>query len=101
MRLTQWLYDQEEAWRYLVYQGDADWSTWSARCVRQTDEVVVVADAASEPRLHEVAARLSGARQRWSLVLLHPAAGSTQGYLRWLRHADDGLDLSRQARPAG
>jgi predicted acylesterase/phospholipase RssA len=89
LRLTQWLYDQEEAWRYLVYQGDADWSTWSARCVRQTDEVVVVADAASEPRLYEVAARLSGARQRWSLVLLHPAGlDRPRDTSRWLRHAE-------------
>ena len=89
LRLTQWLYDQEEAWRYLVYQGDADWSTWSARCVRQTDEVVVVADAASEPRLHEVAARLSGARQRWSLVLLHPAdLDRPRNTSRWLRHTN-------------
>lgn len=89
LRLNQWLAEQEEARRYLIYQGDAQWSTWSARCVRQTDEVVVVADAASEPELREVAARLSGPRQRWSLVLLHPAQlDRPRGSAGWLCQAD-------------
>ncbi|MCB1679244.1 MAG: cyclic nucleotide-binding domain-containing protein [Halioglobus sp.] len=73
LRLNQWLCEQEEAWRYLVYQGDLQWSTWSARCVRQADVVVVVADAASAQSLGDIAARVADARQRWSLVLLHPA----------------------------
>lgn len=73
LRLNQWLHEQENAQRYLLYQADAQWSSWSARCVRQTDQVVVVADASGEPCLDDVTQRLSGLRQRWSLVLLHPA----------------------------
>jgi len=89
LRLNRWLHEQEEAWRYLLYQGDADWSAWSARCVRQSDEVVVVANAANEPCLQEIAARVSGTRQRWSLVLLHPAdQDRPRNTARWLRHVE-------------
>ena len=88
LRLTQWLSDQEEAWRYLLYRADADWSTWSARCVSQTDEVVVVANADNEPCLDEVAAHLSGARQHWSLVLLHRThLDRPRDTARWLTRA--------------
>ena len=109
LRLTQWLSDQEERWRYLVYQGDVEWSAWSARCVRQSDEIVVVADGASEPCLQEIAARLSGGRQRWSLVLQHPAdLERPRDTSHWLRHGNVGSvfhirrgrrgDLARLAR---
>jgi predicted acylesterase/phospholipase RssA len=82
------LSDQEEAWRYLIYRADTDWSAWSARCARQTDEVVVLANAENEPGLDEVAARLSGARQHWSLVLLHRAdLDRPRATARWLDRA--------------
>ena len=86
LRLTQWLHEQENASRYLVYQADPEWSAWSARCVRQTDQVVVVADATVEICLLELEKRLSGSRQRWSLVLLHPAdLVRPRNTARWLR----------------
>jgi predicted acylesterase/phospholipase RssA/CRP-like cAMP-binding protein len=109
LRLTQWLSDQEERWRYLVYQADVEWSPWGARCARQSDEVVVVADSTAEPSLQEVAARLGGARQRWSLVLLHPPdLDRPHNTSHWLSHTDvaavfhvrrgQQADLSRLAR---
>jgi predicted acylesterase/phospholipase RssA/CRP-like cAMP-binding protein len=72
LRLNQWLHDQEENSRYLVYRGDPEWSAWSARCVRQTDQVVVVANAGSPGGLAAVAPLLPQGRRQWSLVLLHP-----------------------------
>jgi len=109
LRLTQWLHSQESAWRYLIYRGDPDWNDWSARCVRQSDEVVVVADGASEPCLQQLESRLSGPRQRWRLVLLHPAdlerprntahwlQGSSPQSVFHVRRGHRG-DLSRLAR---
>lgn len=86
LRLNQWLHDQEEIFRYLVYQGDPEWSAWSARCVRQTDQVVVVGDAASPRGLEAVAALLPQGRRQWSLVLLHPAGLDRPRHTaRWLR----------------
>jgi predicted acylesterase/phospholipase RssA/CRP-like cAMP-binding protein len=71
LRLVEWLHSQEDNCQFLVYQSDQKWTEWSARCVRQTDQVIVVAEANSEPDLSSLAPHLSGERQRWSLVLLH------------------------------
>lgn len=71
LRLVEWLHSQEDNCQFLVYQSDQKWSEWSARCVRQTDQVIVVAEAGSDPDLSSLTQHLSGERQRWSLVLLH------------------------------
>ncbi|GAC18951.1 cyclic nucleotide-binding domain-containing protein [Paraglaciecola arctica] len=71
LRLVEWLHSQEDNCQFLLYQSDQKWSEWSARCVRQTDQVIVVAEANSEPNLTSLAPHLCGERQRWSLVLLH------------------------------
>jgi predicted acylesterase/phospholipase RssA/CRP-like cAMP-binding protein len=89
LRLNEWLHKQESALRYLVYQADQQWTAWSARCVRQTDQVVVVADAAAESDLDDIEKRLSGPRQQWSLVLLHPAGlDRPRNTARWLRNGN-------------
>ncbi|KXI28450.1 cyclic nucleotide-binding domain-containing protein [Paraglaciecola hydrolytica] len=71
LRLVEWLHLQEDNCQFLVYQSDQQWTDWSARCVRQTDQVIVVADANAQADLSSLAPHLSGERQRWSLVLLH------------------------------
>jgi predicted acylesterase/phospholipase RssA/CRP-like cAMP-binding protein len=71
LRLVEWLHAQEDNCQFLVYQSDQKWSEWSARCVRQTDQVIVVAEANSEADLSSILPHLGGKRQRWSLVLLH------------------------------
>ncbi|WP_299082514.1 cyclic nucleotide-binding domain-containing protein [uncultured Paraglaciecola sp.] len=73
LRLVEWLHAQEEQCQFLVYQSDPKWSEWSARCVRQTDQIIVVARAGSDTDLAALVPHLSGERQRWSLVLLHNA----------------------------
>jgi CRP-like cAMP-binding protein len=64
LRLVEWLHSQEDDCQFLVYQSDQKWSEWSARCVRQTDQVIVVAEANSEADLASLVPHLSGERQR-------------------------------------
>jgi predicted acylesterase/phospholipase RssA/CRP-like cAMP-binding protein len=71
LRLMQWLHEKEENCRYLIYVGDRSWTAWTERCARQADRLAVLADASSSPDLAEFEQRLSGPRQRWSLVLAH------------------------------
>ena len=76
-RLAAWLDQQESQHRFVVYEADASASPWTRRCVRQADEVLLVAEAARDPALGEVEAALFGpdgspSSARRSLVLLHP-----------------------------
>lgn len=75
--LTQWLNEREESVRSLIYQADASWSSWTERCVRQTDQLLIVGMAGSNPTPGEVEIKLSyggdgGPSPHQMLVLIHP-----------------------------
>jgi predicted acylesterase/phospholipase RssA len=75
-RLVQWLNEQELAHAFVLYEADAQVSTWTERAVRQADHVVFLASAAQGPGAGEgeqtPVARWRAPRR--SLVLLRTAA---------------------------
>jgi NTE family protein/lysophospholipid hydrolase len=77
IRLTAWLDEQESHHRFLIYETDGTPSLWTRRCLRQADEILLVADAGSDPAPGIVEKTLLLAedgvsKARQSLVLLHP-----------------------------
>ncbi|HEX4901985.1 MAG TPA: cyclic nucleotide-binding domain-containing protein [Acidimicrobiales bacterium] len=50
VRLSYWLEELQERNRFLVYGLDPSWSAWSRRALRWSDQVLVVADAGSDPQ---------------------------------------------------
>jgi predicted acylesterase/phospholipase RssA/CRP-like cAMP-binding protein len=74
-RLAAWLDEQEAATQFLVCEADAGDSPWTRRCLRQADEILLVADAAAGPAPGALESGLLGARgvsgTRQTLVLLH------------------------------
>ena len=48
-KLARWLAAQEQEHRFLLYQADLRPSAWAARCLRQSDHVVVLARAGAAP----------------------------------------------------
>ncbi len=111
--LKNWLQDQENEHRFLIYHcppGNADWSHFA---LRQSDMVLLVGDTAHDPRPQNWEVELletSGATiARQMLVLLQPPSSTPiQGTARWLvdRHIDFHIhvredqpdDLSRVSR---
>jgi len=114
IRLTAWLDEQESHYRFLIYEAHAGATAWTRRCLRQADEVVLVADAASDPTPDDTERLLFGAdgapsRARCTLVLLHPdSSRMPAGTARWFtgrsvhRHfhvrLDSDSDFRRVAR---
>lgn len=85
LRLSEWLHQQEDKHRYLLYQGDESWTPWTERCARQADCVAVIADADDMPDLADYGRHLSGPRRRWNLVVVHAAnTARPHGYARLL-----------------
>jgi NTE family protein/lysophospholipid hydrolase len=117
VRVTTWLDEQESHYRFLVYETDRTASAWTRRCLRQADEVLLVAQADSDPALGEVETSLLGAdggisQARRTLVLLHPDGSRLPaGTARWFagrtvqRHfhirLDTESDFRRVARCLG
>jgi NTE family protein/lysophospholipid hydrolase len=113
VRLTAWLDEQEADTQFLVYETDGTDSPWTQRCLRQADEILVVAHAASDPSPRALEAKLLGAdgisRARQTLVLLHPDGSRLpSGTSRWFSgrnvrghfhvRLDTEADFARMAR---
>jgi predicted acylesterase/phospholipase RssA/CRP-like cAMP-binding protein len=105
--LTGWLYAVERDNNHVVYQTDAQDSSWSRLCLSQSDVVLLTAVAAADPGLGAVEARaLASGLLRCELVLVHPSQPSATA--KWLEgrsvadyhHLRDGQpeDVARLAR---
>jgi predicted acylesterase/phospholipase RssA len=83
---ARWLDEQERAHDYVVYVGDADAPGWTARCIRQSDLILTVAQAGDPPV--PPTERSDGASAHWSaedLVLVHADGARTgRGTAHWL-----------------
>jgi len=89
MRLTAWLDEQESRYRFLVCEADAASSGWTLRCLRQADEIMLVAQAGSDPEPAGAETALLShdavSKARQTLVLLHQGgSGPPSGTQRWL-----------------
>ena len=76
IRLETWLDDLETKFTLVLYEADYDDTNWTRRCLRQADRILIIADAAGDPRPRKVEAGLLGSDSRLTtccrqLVLLH------------------------------
>jgi predicted acylesterase/phospholipase RssA/CRP-like cAMP-binding protein len=79
-RLVEWLNDQENSYRHVLYEADGE-VAWKGRCIRQADRIYLIADAKQEPaaaaeRLRGLLPQelMSGSAKEFELVLLQDAA---------------------------
>ncbi|XP_076347518.1 patatin like phospholipase domain containing sws isoform X3 [Tachypleus tridentatus] len=72
-RLCSWLGQQEDQHRIVLYQCDSRFSTWTQRCIRQADCILIVGLADQEPTVGEVERQLENlaVRTQKELILLH------------------------------
>lgn len=53
-RLTSWCLQQEDQNKITLYQCDVQFTTWTQRCVRQADCILIVGLADKEPTVGKV-----------------------------------------------
>ena len=72
-RLSSWLGQQEDQHRIVLYQCDNIFSTWTKRCIRQADCILIVACADQRPTVGNVEKQLENltVRTQKELILLH------------------------------
>ncbi len=58
IQIENWLNDQEDKYRFILYESDAAMSHWTRRCIRQADHIVIVGDASVDPALGEIEAAI-------------------------------------------
>ncbi|XP_060738991.1 patatin-like phospholipase domain-containing protein 7 [Tachysurus vachellii] len=86
-RLSNWLGQQEDIHRIVVYQSDSTLTPWTQRCIRQADCILIVGLGEQEPTVGELEQMLEGSavRAQKQLVLLHREDGPPpRGTAEWL-----------------
>ncbi len=111
--LLHWLHDQENEYRYVVYSCDTAATPWTQFAIRQSDIVLYVDKAGSEPEPADWERQLAGHEDspvaRRMLVLLQPPSDTPiTGTAAWLNarkpdfhlhvRADKPDDINRIAR---
>lgn len=88
--LVDWLAEQEDSHRFILYVADARATVWSDIALRHADLILLVADAAGEPAPRTWESALLGASDgpvaRRALLLLREGAPETlTGTAAWLK----------------
>ena len=86
---SQWLDDQERQHAYTLYLADETSTPWTARCVRQADRALVVADGDTRPDHDRLVAwslglSLHDGLPPVELVLLHANTATPRGTAAWV-----------------
>lgn len=75
LSLANWLSEQENNFRYIVYECDETDSAWTKLCLRQADQIISVAQARAAPRLNKIEEDIYSAdkalQKKVALVLIH------------------------------
>lgn len=87
--LSAWLDEQETSHEYLLYESEYGTSEWTKRCLRQADEIILVADSNDTPDLKEIETRLLGGKEvlttaRQVLLLMHDPNKSISRTREWI-----------------
>jgi len=88
--LVDWLADQEDRHRFLIYLADTGDTAWSDLALRHADLILLVADATGDPAERPWESKLLGAADgpvaRRALLLMHDGQPETlSGTARWLK----------------
>lgn len=87
-RLVQWLNNQESRYDHILYQADSSWNNWTMRCIRQADQVIIIADPKKRNVSAQLIEHLTKSRQQWSLLFVHPAGTDRpRNTRRWIADA--------------
>jgi len=87
LALETWLNEQETIYEFIIYEADVEWTSWTRRCIRNADRILLIGSAESEPVLSKIERQMRqfSALASQELVLLHP--GTTErphGTVKWL-----------------
>jgi NTE family protein/lysophospholipid hydrolase len=102
--LSDWLQRQEQSYCYVIYEADDAWSSWTERCLRMADRVLLVGQGASSPVPTELDEQLASHSDSTAteLVLLQPddisrPSGSAAWLARYPAAAHHHVRLGRAA----
>jgi PAS domain S-box-containing protein len=89
-RILRWLNKREARNQFVIYESTLEPSSWSRRCIRQADRIILVGVAGTNPDLNTIEKEISSQQgdqpiARQELVLLHQNRNKIpSGTIQWL-----------------
>lgn len=89
--ITAWLDDQEDKCGFVIYEAEPANSSWTSRCFRQADCILLVAAGGSDPgaasaQIDSLRSQLSRVTARKELVLVHQRRDVVPtGTMKWIK----------------
>ncbi len=92
-QLTQWLNEQESEYRFILYAASGEDDHWTRKCLRQADEILILADAGFDPKITESEQILLIGSEAVTyapkqMVMLHSGGTVFPGTERWLNNRE-------------
>lgn len=86
-RLVEFLDRVEAEQRYLIYLANRESESWTQRCVRQADRILIVVGHQAQPMITAMIeqVRSSGARAPIDVVMLRPGGAGAEQVMAWRR----------------
>jgi len=87
-KISKWLHSLENPNVFVVYEADNSFTSWTQRCIRQADSILLVADDRKSPELNETEKHLFSNETFpcTDLIMIHPNETKTiKGTRNWLR----------------
>ena len=90
-RILRWLNKQEARHQYIIYESTLEPSSWSRRCIRQADRILLVGLAGYNPDLNSIEKEITFQQSKQhiaqqELILIHPNKDKLpSGTIQWLK----------------
>lgn len=94
--INNWLISLENTYRYIIFETDHRYTSWTKRCLRQADMVYLVAESGKNPQNNEIEKAIfkesyDEVMPKRVMVLIHPDGKlAIQGTRKWLQFRDIG-----------
>jgi predicted acylesterase/phospholipase RssA/CRP-like cAMP-binding protein len=87
--LAGWLSEQENKYRYIIYEVDPTYTPWTKRCLRQADRIVAVGDANANPKLNPTEQMIHeqqpNIERMIDLILMHRSQDLPKKTIEWIK----------------
>ncbi len=90
-RILRWLNKQEARHQYIIYESTLEPSSWSRRCIRQADRILLVGLGGYNPDLNSIEKEITFQQSKQhiaqqELILIHPNKDKPpSGTIQWLK----------------
>ena len=84
LALNSWLQEKENQYRHILFVADREWSNWTRRCLAQSDQLLLIGEAADDPGPNPLETYCHPRSHKELVLLQSDQTAEPSGTLAWL-----------------